>query len=569
MLTRLVTVAAAVAAFTVLAPAASADISGTGSGSTSDLRPGSHGDLTTTANLSYSDNNEKLQRIVIDLPAGGVGNPNAIPWEERCPVAQYEADNCPESSQIGIVNLSVLAYLLGTGLPGTPLDMSGKIYQLQIAPEIPTQVGAIVSPPLGDKVFARAYFYPVTSGPEGDFRVRSVTEDFPKQAHGIPVFGNVDIQVTKYEQILYGKIPATGRVFITNPPRCDDWLSWGYAKKYDGNPNANSDPFLTGTNEYVKTDVIVTQPDCTTGPLPEFTTTAEATLSKVARGQSPTLTATIGIPGVYGEPIGASIPKTITTVLPDSVNVDVQQLGRVCSPEQFAARNCPANTKVGTVNIETPMVSTGLQGTAHLVKAPPGSSLPNLGLIVGGMLEFTQLGTNKYVGNGTQIQTTFDDIPQAGFSKFKLQIDGGQNGLLRVDTCPTNGKDLKDSGPVSFAMTSYLGQTKSASSGTTDFGGCTSYSVTANKFKKCLKKRSLAIRPKIRSTHAVSSIQVSVKGQRAKKDKRAPFRMNYRLSRKLKEGKTYRYTLKVTYKPSAEYPRGRAVKKTGRFKICR
>lgn len=563
-------IVAALAAFAIFAPAAGADINGTGSGGTTDLRPGSHGDLTTRADLTYSNNDERLRRVIIDTPGGGVGNPNAIPWEERCPVAEYEADNCPESSQIGVVNLDVLAYLLGTALPGTPLSMSGDIYQLQIAPEIPTKVGAVVRPVAGDKVFSQAEFYPVTSGPDGDFRIRSVTSDFPTEAHNIPVFGNVPIQVTKYEQVLYGKIPATGRVFITAPPRCDDWLSWGYAQKYGDNPNANSDPLNSGANEFVKTDVITTVPDCNAGPLPSFASTSvEASVEKVARGASPTFTTTVKIPDIGADPIGPAIPKKIVATLPDALNVDVQQLGRVCTVEQFEARSCPANTKVGTVEITTPLVSTGLTGSAHLVKAPPGSSLPNLGLIVGGMIEFTQLGTNKYVGNGTQIQTTFDNIPQPGFTSFKLTITGGSGGLLRVDTCPTNGRTPLDGGPVKFDLTSYTGDTKSSQSGSVDFGDCTSYSVKANKFKRCLKKRSLKIRPKIKSPGAVSSIQVSVKGQKAKKDKRAPFRFTYRLSKKLKAGKTYRYKLKVTFKPTTKYPKGRSIKKTGRFKICR
>ena len=41
-------------------------------------------------------------------------------------------------------------------------------------------------------------------------------------------------------------------------------------------------------------------------------------------------------------------PKSVVTTLPDALNVDVQQLGRICTNAAFAARSCPATTRVGS-----------------------------------------------------------------------------------------------------------------------------------------------------------------------------------------------------------------------------
>lgn len=547
----------------VIAPQAIADVDGTktaGSGTT-DPSAGGHGTLTVGGDFTYSSGSEDLKRVVVDFPAGGVGNPNAVPFEDRCTTTQFDTGVCGSESQIGVVKLAATAML---GILPIPLNLEGTISIIQTTPEVPTIVGAYIEPPVGDPIRSYAQFYPVTSGPDGDFRIRSVTSDFPRVAH--TGFGDLPIQINTYEQILWGELPS-GTPFITNPTRCDTWMSYAYVEAWDSNSNADSDPLMTGANTFKRIEPVPTEPDCSTPN--EFNTSASASLSTVERGASPTFTTTISIPNLGAKPLAPTTPKTIVATLPDGVNVDVQQLLRVCEVADFEARSCPPSTQVGTVSIKTPMIVAGLQGEVHLVRPSGGRTLPDLGLNVHGAINFTQLGTNRYVGNGTVLQSTFDNIPQVGFSELKLTIAGGSGGLLRNDTCPSNGTTPNDSGPVTFAMTAYQGQTSSQSSQSFDFGRCADYAVSLTSIKRCLKKRYLKITPRFRDRSAVRYVRVSVRGQKSKTFKRSPFRVRYKLSRKLKAGKTYKYTLRAYFDKSAQFPNGRVIKKVGRFKLCK
>jgi hypothetical protein len=542
-----------------LTATAQADIYPVPGGGTSDATTGGHGDLTVNGTFTYSNANEDLRRVVIDTPTGGVGNPNAVPFADRCLKDTFKTGVCDDKALIGEVKLKVI-------VSGLPLDLTGKIYILQTTPEVPTEVGAYIPAPvpgLTEAIRANAVFYPVTEGPDGDLRIRSVTEPFPRTTKVLGVA--TPIQVTFYQQKLFGKL-ANGNVFITNPTRCDTWNSYGYLEAYDSNTNADADPLMEGQNTFVKTAAYPTTPKCDT--LAPFNTTATAQVNGPTRGGPAAYSTELTIPNLGAEPQSPATPKTVVATLPDALNVDVQQLGRICSNEDFAKLSCPANSKVGSAAITTPMIVAGLAGDAYLVKASPGHNLPDLGVIARGAINFSVRGTNRYV-NVSQLQTTFDNIPQVGFSSFKLNIAGGTNGLLLLDRCPTNGTDPADGGPTRFDMTSYQGQKLTVNSAKYTPPSCVSYSVKAKNITKCLKKRTLSMSPTIKSRKQVRYVKFYVNNKYVKKDKKSPFKAKVKLSSKLKAGKTYKYKVKVYFKPTAANPKGRVVTKTGKFKICK
>lgn len=545
----------------VIIPSASADIYPVPGGGTTITTPGGHGDLTVNASFTYSDSNEDLKRVVVDFPTGGVGNPNAVPYADRCTEETFTTSICDDKALIGEVKISAMAGIL-------PLDLTGKIFILQTSPEVPTVVGAYIAPVaegISEAIRAHAVFYPVTDGPDADLRIRSVTDPFPRTAKILGI--DTPIQVTFYQQKLFGKL-ANGNVFITNPTNCGTWMSYGYVQAHDSNSNANSDPLLSGANEFVKTDPYPTTPDCST--LAPFNTTADAKVAGKSRGKAAEYTAELKIPDLGAEPQSPATPKTVVATLPDALNVDVQQLGRICTNAAFAARSCPATTQVGTVNITTPMITAGLQGEAYLVQATPGRNLPDLGIVARGAITFNVRGTNSYV-NKSQIQTTFDNIPQVGFSTFKLTIAGGKNGLLLVDRCPINGKEPKDGGSTTFAMTSYQGQTRTVASPTKYASpSCASYSVLVKRIKKCVRRGGkLRVAPAIKSRWNVRYVKVYTNKKYVKKLKKSPFRARVKVAKRLRAGRTYKYKVKVYFKPTEKWPKGRVRTKTAKFKVCR
>jgi hypothetical protein len=557
------TFGAAIVACLLLAPTALASVTATPYGGTTDTRPGGHGDQTSGVTYSYSDSTQTVKRILIDTPAGGVGNPNAVPFADRCTKETFEKSTCDKKSQIGVATISATAYIFGF-LPIAMNDMTGAISQIQTNPEVPTLVGAYIKPSLGDPIRAYATFYPVTSGPDGDFRIRTETHPFPTKAN--TPLGEARIQVTKYEQRMFGKLP-NGKVFITNPTSCSTWVGGGYDEFWTAMPGADSDPLNTGTNTFYKSKPILTEPDCSTkAPL---TTTADATVKGDVRGQHADFTTELKIDGLDAEPQGAAATKRVVVTLPKALTIDVAQPGRICSNEDFAAATCPAATKFGTASITTPMIAAGLQGDVHLVKATAGHNLPDIGINVRGAINFNLRGTNQFV-NVNQVQTTFDPNPPIAFSSFKMNLAGGFNGLLLVRECPTDGSEPADGGSVNFAMADDQGQTKTVDSPTQYLPpSCTNYTVSVARVKKCLRKRTLVIKPRIASRSQVRFVRYYLGKKKLESVARSPFNAKLKLSKKLKPKKHQTIKVKVYYKPSRAYPAGRVVTKSVRFKLCK
>lgn len=549
-------------ALLLYAPGASAKITAVPYGGTTDVNVGGHGDLTTGTTFDYgSDTTSTVQKILIDTPAGGVGNPNAIPWADRCTTETFQNSTCDPKSQIGVVTISVIAYVGALPIPMN--DMTGTISQLQTDPEVPTRVGAYIAPPIGDPIRAFASFYPVTNGPDGDFRIRTETDDFPTTAH----VGTTElpVQITKYEQKLFATTTG-GNVFITNPTRCDTWYAWGYAKFYGDNSGANYDPFGTGTNDYERTEAVPTQPNC--GALAPFTATADAHIDSPRRGEALGYSTTLTMPGLEAVPQSAAVPKTVQATLPKGVTIDVQQLGRVCSNEDFAARRCPASTQVGNARITTPMIAAGLTGEAYMVKASPGHNLPDLGIHVHGAIDFLLRGTTRFV-NVNEIQSTFDNIPQVGFATFTLNVFGGKNGLLMLRECPLDGRAPKDGGATHFALTSYQGQIRNFYTPTVWASPpCVSYKISLKNYRKCLRK-SLRVAPKFRSRKQVRFVRVYVRGKYVKKAKHSPYRAHVTINKRLRKGRTYKYKVKAWFKPDRIHRNGHVATKTAKFRPCR
>jgi hypothetical protein len=532
----------------LLSPAAGADINGTSYGSTSDMRTGAHGNLTAGANFTYSSPDEDLKRLLVDTPAGGVGNPNAIPYADRCPKAVFETGVCPPSSQIGTTTLDVKVMPLIP--PEIPQTLTGTVSIIQTDPEVPTLVGAYFPPatPIDSATRAYARFYPVTSGPDGDFRIRMVTDDFPRTATvgGVPTA----IRVDRWEEFLWGVLPS-GVPFLTNPTRCETWMSYGYAQAYDSNTNVDSDPLMTGSNEFVKAEVPST-PDCTTTP--PFPIKASAAIGSGARGDSPSLTTTLEMPGVGLGDQAPDAAKSVVATLPKAINADILQLGRLCPLANIDNDTCPENSKVGSLTVETPMIAAGLTGDAYLTAPSGASSLPDLVLKVRGAINFTVRGINRYV-NTSQLQSTFDNLAQPGFSRVVLTIFGGKDGLLKNIACPKT-QNLPPDGPMHFDITGYTGQ-RVGIDAPLSWAGC--YGITTIRSTKCAK-RTLNVKAYYRSRPNIRKVRLYVNGRLAQTRVKAPFKFKKSVRRYHKGRK--KLTLRAFYKD------GTVVKKSARFKRC-
>lgn len=371
--------------------------------------------------------------------------------------------------------------------------------------------------------------------------------------------------------------------FLTNPMRCDSWDSYSYAIDWsDSGGTLAMDPRNPDDDSYVKSaaDSVTPSPsEC--AQMPALNVVTSAAVNGSARGANPGLTVSVN----DSTPLDAQQPSKMVTTLPASMSVDVKALSHVCTYAQRDADACPAESQVGTAKVETPLVSAGLTGRVYMTTGQtPG--LPFLSIFVDGAVKFRLDATTRFVGPSVnQIETTFDNLPQAPFSKFSVTIDGGAPGKLLFNReCPLDGEAPAD-GPITFAVSGVGGGTASSASAT-KLDPCYG-ATTPSKISKCVKRggklkvkpRGLIAKSTIKEVQLLTGVKKVKKIKKGKKvtkksvislkklatDKTAPFSFNTTLKKsKFKSKRTYYYGFKVVYKD------GHVTKtKSAKFKTCR
>jgi hypothetical protein len=181
---------------------------------------------------------------------------------------------------------------------------------------------------------------------------------------------------------------------------------------------------------------------------------------------------------------------------------------------------------------------------------------------VRGAITFTQLGSNRYVGaKFDQIETTFDEIPQVGFSKLTFHLDGGPTGLLRSRSCPTFNK-APALPNFTYNFTAWTGAT---STSTTPLNMASCFGIQElKKYPKCLHKK-IPVHPNYQSRSRVKKVSLSIDGQPKASSVKSPFRFDLKLTKlKLKPKKANKHSFVL----KAIYDDGTISKKTGTFRTC-
>jgi hypothetical protein len=538
------------------------------------------GDPATTPDWRSS-----LESLVVDIPPGLVGNPNAIPFDERCPMQTFLTGLCPESATVGEFTIKTVImgyeedpdfyppeigddYIGATITPRLRNQGFTRVSLLQSSPEVPALIGVYVLPwfQLGGPILTVLKIEPDTNG---DLRLRTTTPDditdrlISRPTDDPPNTVMARLRIDRMTLKLWGRL-KNGRAFMTNPTSCRLWTSKIWARANLDNGNLDSDPLGQGSPQFAEGNETSIVPDCTNQEDVPFPIKGDVSISTPDRNTSPAFDFTIDNPGVQsdGEDV-ASSPRKIVTTIPAAINVDVGQLGRVCQVADFDADTCPATSRVGSVKIETPLLLPGLSGDVYLVKQAGSGGLPDLGLRMRGAISFTQRGVNKYVGaDFNQIQTTFDEIPQIGFSKLTFHLDGGPDGLLRSAACPSMNKTPKAS-TFTYEFTAWNG---ARATSTTPLNMANCFGVQELRpYKRCLKS-VLAVHPNYASRSRLDYVRLYVDGKLVRTRKYVPYRFDVRLKKikkQLKKGKKHRFEVRAVYDD------GTVSKKQVGFRTCK
>ncbi len=413
-----VALVAMVSGLVITSPARAA-FSVTASGGPTTATAGAHSDVKI--NLGFPDSGQDLKRLVIHLPKGLVGNPNAT--TTRCSEASFNANNCTTAQQVGEVTSQATAL-------GLPITIPGDIYNLTPRGGEPARLGIHLTPPLG----ASEIHLQAVISLRADYGLDNVIETDIPRTTVVPLLGTQDIYLSSMAMTLYAKT-STGGVFMTNPTECGthtfsvDAASWAA-------PTA----WKTGSGSF-------TINGCNRAPFsPTF-----AIAPNQQTGDQPTdVSVTIGFPGDAGG-LSQSNLKSAEVVLPvgTALSPGVGANGlEACSDGQFAINStgtpaCPGLSKVGTVKFDTPLLGT-LNGDVFLGAPTPGAPLRLFAFATKGDVTVKLAGRVTPDPSTGQLTTSFSDLPRVPFTAFTLSFRGGDAAVLKAPpTCGTNTATAK------------------------------------------------------------------------------------------------------------------------------
>jgi hypothetical protein len=145
------------------------------------------------------------------------------------------------------------------------------------------------------------------------------------------------------------------------------------------------------------------------------------------RGAHPVLKSVVTYPkkGAY-----ANIAKAVVA-LPHSEFLDQSHIGTVCTRVVFAegkvpGEKCPAGSIYGRATTVTPLLDEPLQGPVYLRSS--NHLLPDLVIALHGQIDVDLVGKVDSKNGG--IRASFESVPDAPVSRFVLEMQGGQKGLL-------------------------------------------------------------------------------------------------------------------------------------------
>ena len=397
---------------------------------------GSHPyELTTNLDLNTNSegqpaNREELRNVTVELPPGLIGNPTAVP---RCPRQQFDDQECPPASQVGILQAGA-----SSGSPRGAVPLTFPVLDLVPPAGVTAQFGFDLS---GIPGFIDAG---VRSG--GDYGVTVHLANVPNR------------------QIVWSRVTFWG---VPADPRHD-------SERWAGKCNPEN-PFnkvqSSGCGSGSPAVPLLTLPTVCAGPLAFLaagntwsSVSQEAFTQFTTSDEDDVPSAITGCEHLGFEPSIAVAPDTMQAGAPAGLSVDVRiPQGGLESPESLAeadvkdatvmlpegivlnparaaglqfcpeaedavgseaAPSCPAASRIGTAQILTPLLSKPLEGAIYVLPSAP----PDVRLLLaasGEGVNVKLVGQTHLDPTTGRLTTTFSETPQLPFTELKLTFDGG------------------------------------------------------------------------------------------------------------------------------------------------
>jgi hypothetical protein len=402
---------------------------------TPDTQAGSHPFESTTSFTFKTDAHgvpvENMKDIQVELPSGFVGDPNATP---KCTLEELDANQCPGASQIGTLTLSATVNLFNGPQP---------VYNM-----VPP---AGVAAQFGTNLLLLDAFIDISVRTGGDYGLTAGLTNTPTV---LPLFGS---SLTLWgvpadpahdsSRVCAGGVRgcsagAAQKPFLTMPTQCSGPLTYNLvADSWQGGSTTSSFTTTDGSGNPVGIN------GC---GLLSFNPSISVRLGTTAADSPTSLAVDVHVPQAPDNPGSLATPALKNTVvtLPQGVSLSPSSGDGLqsCSPTQIGFNNaseptCPDTSKIGTVEIDSPISADPLTGGIFLAQ-PPDPFRGSLTIYAVAEADGTLIKlAGNIVTNPTtgQLTTTFANSPQLPFTDFKLDFFGGARATLATpESCGTD-----------------------------------------------------------------------------------------------------------------------------------
>ena len=364
----------------------------TGSASLSTSAAGASPALTL--NIARADGQQTLSTVTTQLPAGLVANVSAVPL---CAAAAAAAGTCSSASQVGTA-----AVAAGAGT--SPLSLAGTVY---------------LTGPHDGAPFGLSIVVPAVAGP---YDLGTVVVQAAVALD--TVHGQLTITTDPLPTILQG-IPLRIKTVTVTINRANLLV----------NPTSCAASAINGTTTSVAADsVAFSSPVQITGCAalsfaPSLSVSPSTTMADSPVGLTVDLHLPAGSPDLQGAvvqlPAGLSINPAVASGL---VACTDSELGAGTS----ATVGCPAASQIGTVEIDTPLLSSALTGAIYIGSPQPGNPyrlfLDAESAAFG--ISVRLVGSLAADPSTGQLTATFANTPAIPFTDLKLSFSAGAHAAL-------------------------------------------------------------------------------------------------------------------------------------------
>lgn len=353
---------------------------------------------TLVTNLRREDGSQILRGLNVALPPGLVGKLAGVPYCPESAIAVAGArpgaveladSSCPVAGQVGTVNV-------GAGAGTSPVYVQGRVYLAGPYKGAPLSL-AVVTPAVAGPfdlgtvvVRAALHVNPRTA------QVTVASDPLPTILQGIPL----DVRSVA--------VDADRPNFTRNPTNCEPMAVGGEAIGLSGQVAPLLSPFRVGGCRGL-----------------DFAPRLALRLKGgTRRAENPKLIATLT--AQEGE---ANIARAAVR-LPRSSFLDQSHIRTICTRVQFAAEACPKGSIYGRATAITPLLDYPLTGPVYLRSSD--NPLPDLVVDLRGPahqpIRIELAGRTDSVKGA--LRNTFDFVPDAPVTKFRLELFGGKRGLV-------------------------------------------------------------------------------------------------------------------------------------------